>query len=171
MSSAKALLIGAAVIVLALGVMGAAYATGMDFSNVGALSSGEGELIQVNTDDVGFLPAGDGSGINRVVLSFDRDLTTGSTIWVSVNDDAHGWKVLDGFLDKDDEVIVGLDETLDVDDFGKSYKSLHLSPSDVSHANGRSEFNILGVSSNHIPSISCARLSEPFLGTRNNPAS
>ena len=118
----KVLLIGVAVIVLALGVMGAAFATGMDFANIGALSSGEGELTQINTDDVGFLPAPDGSGINRVALSFDRDLTAGSTIWVTVNDEVHGWKVLGIFLDKDDEVIVGLDQTLETDDFGKSYK-------------------------------------------------
>jgi len=37
--SGKALLIGAAVIVLALGVVGAAFATGMDFSNVGVLQT------------------------------------------------------------------------------------------------------------------------------------
>ena len=118
--STKALLIGIAVVVLALGVMGAAFATGMDFSNVGALSSGKAELAQINTDDVGFLSTAD--GIDRVVLSFDRDLTAGSTIWVSVNDEVYGWKVLGSFLHKDAEVIVGLDETLEVEDFGKSYK-------------------------------------------------
>ena len=120
--SAKVLLIGVTVIVLALGVIGAAFATGMDFSNVGALSSGQGELVQVNTDDVGFLPSPDGCGIDRVALSFDRDLTAGSTIWVTVNDEVHGWKVLGSFLDKDDEVIVELDEVLEIDDFGHSYK-------------------------------------------------
>jgi len=106
--------------VLALGVIGAAFATGMDFSNVGVLSSGEADLAQANTDDIGFI--GDKSGIVGVALSFDRDLSKGSTVWVTVNDEVHGWKVLDSFLDKDDEVIVGLDETLPVEDFGKSYK-------------------------------------------------
>ena len=118
--SGKVLLIGIAVIVLALGLMGAAFATGMDFFNVGALSSGKADLTQINTDDVGFLSTAD--GIDRVVLSFDRDLTAGSTIWVSVNDEVYGWKVLGNFLDKDAEVIVGLDQTLEVEDFGKSYK-------------------------------------------------
>ena len=120
--SVKVLLIGAAVITLALGVMGAAFATGMDFSNVGVLSSGKGELAQINTDDVGFLSAEDGSGIDRVALSFDRDLTDGSTVWVTVNDEVHGWKVLDSVLPKDGEVIIELDQTLDIDDFGQSYK-------------------------------------------------
>ncbi len=119
---AKALLIAAAVIVLALGAVGAAYATGMDFSNVGALSSGKTELAQVNTDDVGFLPSPDGSGIDRVALSFDRDLTAGSTIWVMVNDEVSGWKVLSSFLGEDNEVIILLEEVLDIDDFGQSYK-------------------------------------------------
>ena len=39
--STRALLVTIAVIVLVLGVMGAAHASGMDFSNVGALSSGD----------------------------------------------------------------------------------------------------------------------------------
>jgi len=118
----KALLIGAAVIVLALGVMGAAYATGMDFSNVGALSAGKGELAQINTDDVGFVSSPDGSGVDRVALSFDRDLTAGSTIWVTVDDEVQGWIVLGSFLDKGEEVIVQLDETLDIDDIHSSKK-------------------------------------------------
>ena len=120
--SRKPLLIAVTIIVLALGVIAAAFATGMDFSNVGILSSGGTDLVQINTDHVGFLSSADGEGIDRVALSFDRDLSAGSTIWVSVNDEVHGWKVLDSFLDKDDEVIVGLDETLPVEDFGKSYK-------------------------------------------------
>lgn len=120
--SGKVLLIGIAVIVLALGVMGAAFATGMDFSNVGALSSGKAELTQINTDDVGFLPAPDGSGVNRVALSFDLDLTEGSTIWVTVDDDIQGWKVLEGFLGQDEEVIIRLNKTLDFDDIHSSKK-------------------------------------------------
>ena len=118
--SRKRILVAVAIMVLALGVIGAAFATGMDFSNVGVLSSGEADLAQANTDDIGFI--GDKSGIVGVALSFDRDLSKGSTVWVTVNDEVHGWKVLDSFLDKDDEVIVGLDETLPVEDFGKSYK-------------------------------------------------
>jgi len=120
--SGKVLLIGIAVIILALGVMGAAFATGMDFFNVGALSSGKAELTQINTDDVGFLPAADGSGVNRVALSFDRDLTEGSTIWVMIDDEVRGWKVLGSFLSQDAEVIIGLDQTLDFDDIHSSKK-------------------------------------------------
>jgi len=115
-------MIGIAFIVLALGTMGAAYATGMDFSNVGALSAGKSDLVQVNTDDVGFLPAPDGSGINRVALSFDRDLTAGSTIWVTIDDEVHGWKVLNNFMGQDDELIIRLDQTLDIDDIHSSKK-------------------------------------------------
>jgi hypothetical protein len=118
--SRKALLIGLTVIVLALGVVGAAYATGMDFSNIGALSSGKADLVQINTDHVGFLSCLD--GVDRVALSFDRDLTAGSTIWVTVDDEVHGWKVLESFLSKDDEVIIQLDEILDIDDIHSSKK-------------------------------------------------
>ncbi len=118
--SGKALLIGIAVIILALGVMGAAFATGMDFSNIGALSSGKGDIEQIDTDYIGFI--GDESGVVGVALSFTRDLTAGSTIWVSVNDEVYGWEVLGSFLDKVDEVTVGLNQTLDIEDFGKSYK-------------------------------------------------
>ncbi len=124
----KALLIAAVVIVLALGVLGAAYATGMNFSNVGALSAGEAAVVQVNTDDVGFLSAGDGSCVDRVALSFDRDLAAGSTIWVTVDVhgcpkiEAHGWTILGSFLSKNGEVIVPLDEVLEVDDIDKIKK-------------------------------------------------
>lgn len=128
--SRKALLIAVAIVVLALGVMGAAFATGMDFSNVGALSSGKAELVQVNTDDIGFLSADDGSGVDRVALSFDRDLSAGSTIWVTievhgcpkVDGEVHGWKVLDSALSKDGEVVIELDEVLGIDDIGKGTK-------------------------------------------------
>ena len=124
--SKKALLIGVAVTVVALGVIGAAFATGMDFSNVGALSSGKADVVQINTDDVGFLSCAD--GVYGVVLSFDRDLTKGSTIWVTVEvhggpkAEAYGWKVLDSFLDEDDEVEIELDKVLEVDDIGKAKK-------------------------------------------------
>ena len=120
--SGKAILIGIILIVLALGAIGAAYATGMDFSNIGALSSGQGEPVQINTDDVGFISSPDGSGVDRVALSFDRDLNAGSTIWATVNDEVHGWTVLGSFLHQDDEVIVQLDEVLDPDDIGPGTK-------------------------------------------------
>ncbi|OIP26443.1 MAG: hypothetical protein COT13_00745 [Chloroflexi bacterium CG08_land_8_20_14_0_20_45_12] len=110
--------------VLALGAIGAAFATGTDFFNVGALSSGKAELAQANTDDIGFLSADDGSGVDRVALSFDRDLTAGSTIWVTIDDEVHGWKVLDSALSKDDEVIIELDEVLEIDDIGQGAKKV-----------------------------------------------
>jgi hypothetical protein len=88
--------------------------------------------VQINTDDVGFLSSPDGKGVDKVALSFDRDLTAGSTIWVTIevqgcpghgfpgaDGEVHGWKVLDRFLDEDDEVIVQLDDVIKVDDMGK----------------------------------------------------
>jgi hypothetical protein len=104
----------ALVIVLALGVLGAAYATGMDFSNVGALSAGEAAVVQVNTDHVGFLSAPNGSCVDRIALSFDRDLAAGSTIWVTIVCKTSGWIVLSSFLDQNDEVIVSLTPPLPV---------------------------------------------------------
>ena len=133
--SRKPILIAVAIIVLALGAIGAAFATGMDFSNIGALSSGKAELAQVNTDDVGFLSADDGCGVDRVALSFDRDLAAGSTIWVTIevhgcpghgfpgaDVEIHGWKVLDSDLSKDDDVIIELDEVLEINDISKGTK-------------------------------------------------
>ena len=117
--SAKPLLIGAAIIALALGVVGAAYATGMNFSNVGALSSGKAEIVQINTDHVGFLSSPGGSGVDRVALSFDRDLTAGSTIWVMIDDQVRGWNVIGGFLSKDSEVMIQLDQVICANDIGK----------------------------------------------------
>lgn len=116
----KSLLITAAVIVLALGVIGAAYATGMDFSNVGALSAGQADMAQVNTDDVGFLSAADGSCVDRVALSFDRDLPAGSTVWVTIVGKTNGWKVLSSYLPKDGEVIVPLAPPLAISDIPTS---------------------------------------------------
>jgi len=112
----KGLLITAVVIVLALGAIGAAYATGMGFSNVGALSAGQADVAQVNTDDIGFLSAADGSCVDRVALSFDRDLNAGSTIWVTIVGKTSGWKVLGGYLPEDGEVIVTLVPALALSD-------------------------------------------------------
>ncbi|MBU2009864.1 MAG: hypothetical protein KJ624_08540 [Chloroflexi bacterium] len=116
--SARPVLIGLMVMVLALGAIGAALATGMNFSNVGALSSAGAELPQVNTDRVGFISLPDGSGVGGVALSFDRDLAAGSTIWVAIDGQVQGWKVLDSFLSADGEAIVPLDEVLKVADIG-----------------------------------------------------
>lgn len=136
--STKAIVISIAVIILALGMIGSAFATGMSISNLGVLSSGNGIIPQVDTDHVGFLSSPDGCGVNRVALSFNRDIATGSTIWVAVlgapgdcpvpgrtgnvDEIAHGWKVMESFLSKDDEVIVELDRVLPVKDVGNSRK-------------------------------------------------
>ena len=50
----KALIIGLIVCVLAVGGIGAAFATGMTFTNVGALSLGIEPVPQVDCDYVGF---------------------------------------------------------------------------------------------------------------------
>lgn len=120
---------GVAVIVLALGAIGTAFATSMDFSNVGALSSGKADIDQVNTDHVGFI--GDEAGVVAVVLSFDRDLREGSTIWVTVKvpeapkpkSKVQGWKVLEDFVEKEDEVTIELDMKIKVDDIAKIKKA------------------------------------------------
>lgn len=74
----KALLIGLIVCVLALGGIGAAFAAGMTFTNVGALSLGVKLVPEINCDYVGFHLA---SGANTpvvvdgVYLSFDKSFT------------------------------------------------------------------------------------------------
>ena len=94
----KSLLIGLVVCLLALGGIGAAFATGMGFSNVGALSAGGGNIPQVNTTYVGYNVKADGvSGegtwywpdtsvtcpvVESVDLKFDRGLRAGTEIWV-----------------------------------------------------------------------------------------
>ena len=84
--SRKAFLMAAAVVVLALGVMGAAFATGMEFFNVGALSSGTGDIPQVNTTYTGYVTCGDIEHVKvvKVVAEFDRDLGKGSQIYAGV---------------------------------------------------------------------------------------
>ncbi len=113
---------------LGLGGVGAAYATGMDFANIGALSSGEGQLVQVNTDYMGFV--GEEDGVVAVVLSFDRDLRAGTTIWVTVKvpgipkpkNEIRGWLTLGSFLDKSQDVTVPLDDVIEPDDVDKIQK-------------------------------------------------
>jgi hypothetical protein len=117
----KAIIITAVVIVLALGVIGAAYATGMNIVNIGALSAGQASMEQVNTDDVGFLSSADGLSVDRVALSFESDLPAGSTIWVKiVGKTASGWKVLGSALAEENETIVILSPPLAVSDIPSS---------------------------------------------------
>ena len=100
----KSLLIGLVVCLLALGGIGAAFATGMGFSNVGALSAGGGNIPQVNTTYVGYNVKADGvSGegtwywpdtsvtcpvVESVDLIFDRGLSAGTEVWVFLVENA-----------------------------------------------------------------------------------
>jgi hypothetical protein len=84
----KSLLIGVVLVVLALGTMGAAFATGMNFSNVGALSLGIEAVPQINCDYVGFhLNSGANTPVqvDGVYLSFDKSFT-GAAFSVSLRD-------------------------------------------------------------------------------------
>ena len=84
----KALLIGLIVCVLALGGIGAAFATGMNFSGVHALSVGKGPVPQINVDYASFhlssaytLPV----TVDGVYISFDKDITD-AAVSVTVRD-------------------------------------------------------------------------------------
>lgn len=91
----KTLLIGLIVSVLAIGGIGAAFATGMDFDNsVGALSTGVADVNQVNVDGVVWVVEDNavvgqpdaGPTVYYVKLSFDQYLSLGTEIGVSVLD-------------------------------------------------------------------------------------
>lgn len=112
----KGIFIALALIIMSLGAIGAAFATGMNFSNVGALSSSEAQIPQVNVDHIGFLSTSDGSGVDRIALSFDRDLTAGSTIWITIYGKVYGYEVLADPLPKDEETIIQLQTILKVED-------------------------------------------------------
>jgi hypothetical protein len=85
----KALLIGLIVCVLALGGIGAAFATGLNFNSVGVLASGTATVPPVNVTY--FNPGCDNWGkcqeepmLDRLWLHFDKDLNAGTSIWVCV---------------------------------------------------------------------------------------
>lgn len=87
----KSILIGVIVAVLALGAMGAAFATDLDFTEgVGALSESNSQVPQANVDEIYWgLETNDGeaaSDVYYVRLSFDRDLNQGTLIGVAVYD-------------------------------------------------------------------------------------
>ena len=127
--SKKALMIGVAVIVLALGVVGAASATGMTFSNVGALSSHQYSVPpKVNADKVVYITSG--GLVVSVTLSFDSDLKAGSQIHVALLDKNanvidQGRTAVDGLAydlpaaDTVDIVLNGGNQTLDSIDSAK----------------------------------------------------
>jgi predicted outer membrane repeat protein len=83
----KALLIGVIVSVLALGGIGAAFATGMSFpANVGALSTGAVGIPQVNVDGVTWWVNNlyPDAYVDTVTISFDRDLAANTEYGVTV---------------------------------------------------------------------------------------
>ncbi|MBU2009863.1 MAG: hypothetical protein KJ624_08535 [Chloroflexi bacterium] len=96
----KTLLIGLLVVVVALGSIGAAFATGMGFSNVGVLSAGTALAPQANVDGMTWWVNQGYSGatvnnpwVDAVSLSFDRDLAAGTEIGVGVFDAGSNLKV------------------------------------------------------------------------------
>lgn len=78
----KAIIVSLLVGVLALGSIGAAFATGMNISGVNSLSRGTNAVAQVNTDYVGYLS--NSNGVYAVRLSFNQDLKASSSIWVQL---------------------------------------------------------------------------------------
>ncbi len=81
----KAVALGVIIGALALGAIGAAFATGMDFSNVGVLSSGEAEVPCVNSTSVGFVS--NETGAYALAVAFDRTLRAGSSVWIELEYD------------------------------------------------------------------------------------
>jgi hypothetical protein len=87
----KSLLIGAIVIVLAMSGIGAAFATGMSFSNVGALSLGWGSVPQINTDYIGFHLVSAASlpvRVDGVYISLDTTIGPDNAVSVSLRNAA-----------------------------------------------------------------------------------
>jgi len=90
----KALIIGLIVCVLAVGGIGAAFATGMTFvdGSVGALSLGSGSVDKVDVDYIGYeLDTGDNLSVevDGVYISFVQDIVSqanSTVIFVSLRD-------------------------------------------------------------------------------------
>lgn len=82
----KTLLIGLVLCVVALGSMGAAFAAGLGFTGVGALSLGETWVPTVNADYIGFHLSSSYTNpvtVDGVYISLDQDI--GPTDAVSVS--------------------------------------------------------------------------------------
>jgi nitrogen fixation protein FixH len=85
----KVFLVGAIVIVLALGSIGAAFATGMNMTGVGALSLGIQNVPQINADYVGYHLSSAYTQpvtVDKVIISLDTDLTGSNAFSVSLRD-------------------------------------------------------------------------------------
>lgn len=117
----KPILAGLLVAVVALGAMGAAFATDLDFSNVGALSTGTADVPQVNVDGVTWVVESWGDEdydtepeAYWVKLSFDSYLPAGSHIGVNVLGESdeilrHEWHTLTAPLPKAENVSIKWD--------------------------------------------------------------
>lgn len=84
----KIVIISILVAVLALGGVGAAYATGMNFSNVQALSLGEGAVPQINCTGVVYAlgsSSGVGVAVTGVQVKFDTALND-AAVSISLRD-------------------------------------------------------------------------------------
>jgi hypothetical protein len=88
----KRVLIGVIVVVLALGTMGAAFATGLSsVSGINVLSRGNVNVPSIGVDYMGYVIS---SGCNQpaalvgVTLSFTADVPAGSVIFLSVRNDS-----------------------------------------------------------------------------------
>jgi hypothetical protein len=82
----KALLIGLIVCVLAIGGIGAAFATSMSSIAVGALAVGDADLPEVYIDGVIWGVESNDATVGFVRLSFSRDLIANTELSVKVTD-------------------------------------------------------------------------------------
>ena len=83
----KAILIGLIVCVLALSGIGAAFAAGMGFSNVGVLSLGIEDIPTVNADYIGYhLTSSLGAAVvvDGVYISLNQDIGPNNAVSVSL---------------------------------------------------------------------------------------
>lgn len=82
----KSLLIGVMVLVLAVGAIGAAFATGLDINSMGPLSAGYSQVPQVNVEQVKWISELDYDGCTGepelvgVHLTFDQPLYAKSVV-------------------------------------------------------------------------------------------
>ena len=112
----RTLLMGMAVTVLALATIGAAFATGMDIFNVGALSSGTKAVSRVDTDHLGYTTCGtvDSLKVCKVIASFTKDLRAGAQIYAGVTANgeyiAKGKVVSKAKLDAHDEMGIPMNQ-------------------------------------------------------------
>ncbi len=85
----KRILIPLMVCVLAIGTMGAAFATTMTVTGVGALSEGEEAVPTINADGVSYNLDNYGS-VTSVDVSLDQNVATGTEIVVRLRGDIPG---------------------------------------------------------------------------------